>query len=134
MTNRKFAFAAALALLASSLVTAIAQDQKNAPLAPNPARSQNDQQMATLAAAIHSRAGSTDKSAAPHGDSRRSNISDNRALRVEGEKRFRANCGRCHLAPPKFPPRAMATILRHMRVRALITDEDRRLILSYMTE
>jgi hypothetical protein len=38
------------------------------------------------------------------------------------------------MAPPKFPPRAMATILRHMRVRALITDEDRRLILRYMTE
>lgn len=54
--------------------------------------------------------------------------------RVEGEKRFHANCGRCHAAPQKFPPRAMATIIRHMRVRATITDEDMRLILKYMTE
>ena len=57
-----------------------------------------------------------------------------RALRFEGEKRFRTNCGRCHMAPHKFPPRVMATAIRHMRVRALITDEDMRLILHYMTQ
>ena len=55
-------------------------------------------------------------------------------LRVEGEKRFRANCGRCHQSPHKFPPRMMLTIERHMRVRALITDEDLRLIVRYMTQ
>ena len=55
-------------------------------------------------------------------------------MRVEGERRFHANCGRCHAAPQKFPPRMMATVLRHMRVRATITDEDRRLILIYMTQ
>ena len=53
---------------------------------------------------------------------------------LEGEKRFRSNCGRCHAAPPKFPPRMMATIVRHMRVRATITDQDMHLILRYMTE
>ncbi len=56
------------------------------------------------------------------------------AMRVEGEKRFHANCGRCHAAPQKFPPRMMATIVRHMRVRASITDEDMRLVLFYMTQ
>jgi mono/diheme cytochrome c family protein len=55
-------------------------------------------------------------------------------MRVQGELRFRANCGRCHAAPHKFPPRMMATIVRHMRVRATITDEDMRLILFYMTQ
>jgi cytochrome c5 len=55
-------------------------------------------------------------------------------MRLEGEKRFRANCGRCHTAPPKFPPRMMGTIVRHMRVRATITDQDTRLILRYMTQ
>lgn len=55
-------------------------------------------------------------------------------LHLEGEKRFRSNCGRCHAAPPKFPSRMMATIVRHMRVRANITNEDMRLILRYMTE
>lgn len=56
------------------------------------------------------------------------------AMRVEGERRFRANCGRCHAAPQKFPPRVMGTILQHMRVRATLTAEDRRLILLYMTQ
>jgi mono/diheme cytochrome c family protein len=55
-------------------------------------------------------------------------------MRTEGEKRFRSNCARCHTAPPKFPPRMMATIVRHMRVRAAITDQDMRLIMRYMTE
>jgi mono/diheme cytochrome c family protein len=59
---------------------------------------------------------------------------DPAAMRVDGEKRFRANCGRCHAAPHKFPPRMMATIVRHMRVRATITDEDMRLVLYYMTQ
>jgi mono/diheme cytochrome c family protein len=60
--------------------------------------------------------------------------SDQGAMRVEGEKRFRTNCGRCHMAPRKFPPRTMAAIVRHMRVRAMITDEDMKLILAYMTQ
>ena len=55
-------------------------------------------------------------------------------MRVQGELRFRSNCGRCHAAPHKFPPRMMATIVRHMRVRATITDEDMRLVLFYMTQ
>jgi len=56
------------------------------------------------------------------------------AMRIQGEQRYRANCGRCHAAPQKFPPRMMATVLRHMRVRATITDEDMRLVLFYMTQ
>jgi mono/diheme cytochrome c family protein len=59
---------------------------------------------------------------------------DRATTRVEGEMRFQTNCGRCHMPPHKFPPKMMATIVRHMRVRALITDEDMRYILTYMTE
>lgn len=55
-------------------------------------------------------------------------------LRAEGEKRFRSNCSRCHVAPPKFAPRMMATIVRHMRVRASLTEQDSRYILHYMTQ
>ena len=54
--------------------------------------------------------------------------------RFQGEQRYRANCGRCHMAPHKFPPRMMATIERHMRVRATLTDEDMKFIVRYMTE
>ncbi len=59
---------------------------------------------------------------------------DEETQRIEGEKRFHANCSRCHQYPHKFPPRMMATIVRHMRVRATITDEDMRLVLRYMTQ
>ena len=55
-------------------------------------------------------------------------------LRIQGEQRFGTNCGRCHMPPHKFPPRMMATIVRHMRVRATLTDDDMRLILRYMTQ
>lgn len=54
--------------------------------------------------------------------------------RTEGEQRFQENCGRCHQPPHKFSPRIMAAAIRHMRVRAMLTDEDMRLILKYMTQ
>lgn len=59
---------------------------------------------------------------------------DENDQRIEGEQRFRTNCGRCHVAPHKFSPRMMATIIRHMRVRATLTDSDMRIILRYMTQ
>jgi hypothetical protein len=52
---------------------------------------------------------------------------------IEGEKRYRANCGRCHQPPHKFPPHAMAMAIRHMRVRAMLTDADMKYLLYYMT-
>jgi cytochrome c5 len=61
-------------------------------------------------------------------------VRDAEKMRILGEQRFHANCGRCHAAPQKFPPRMMKTVLRHMRVRATITDEDMRLVLFYMTQ
>lgn len=61
-------------------------------------------------------------------------VIDADGMRVQGEQRFRANCGRCHAAPQKFSPRVMATVVRHMRVRATITDEDMRLVLFYLTQ
>lgn len=61
-------------------------------------------------------------------------FTDADSMRFAGEQRFHANCGRCHATPQKFPPRMMATILRHMRVRATITNQDQRLILFYMTQ
>lgn len=53
---------------------------------------------------------------------------------AEGEQRYRANCSRCHQAPPKFAPAAMGTLLRHMRVRAMLTEDDTRAILKFMTQ
>jgi cytochrome c5 len=81
-------------------------------------------------------AGNSDAPSAPAATAQKATVepSDSQHLRIEGERRFQANCGRCHTAPQKFPPRMMDTIVRHMRVRATITDEDMRSILYYMTQ
>lgn len=50
----------------------------------------------------------------------------------DGEKRFEANCGRCHNAPDNLSPREARAVVRQMRVRARLTAEDERLILQYL--
>ena len=57
----------------------------------------------------------------------------NQEWMIEGQKRFRTNCGRCHQAPHKFSPRAMAMAVRQMRVRAMLTEDDMKYILYYVT-
>jgi cytochrome c5 len=50
----------------------------------------------------------------------------------DGEKRFEANCGRCHNAPENLSPREARAVVRQMRVRARLTAEDEKLILQYL--
>ncbi len=50
----------------------------------------------------------------------------------EGEKRFQSHCGRCHNAPEDLNPRTVKAVVRQMRVRAMLTDEDERLIVKYL--
>ena len=50
----------------------------------------------------------------------------------EGEKKFKQNCSRCHKAPQGFSPRISGTILRHMRVRASLSQQDEREILQFL--
>jgi cytochrome c5 len=56
----------------------------------------------------------------------------NAASPQEGERRFQANCGRCHNPPDSLSPREVKAVLRHMRVRAMLSAEDERLILKYL--
>ncbi len=49
-----------------------------------------------------------------------------------GERRFQANCGRCHNPPESLSPREVKAVLQHMRVRAILSAEDERLILKYL--
>jgi cytochrome c2 len=50
----------------------------------------------------------------------------------EGERRFQENCGRCHNPPDSISPREVKAVLQHMRVRAMLSAEDERLILKYL--
>lgn len=51
---------------------------------------------------------------------------------AEGERRFRTNCGRCHHPPEDLSPREARAVLRQMRVRAMLSAEDERLILKFL--
>ncbi len=116
--RQHYIFLAVIWLVMASVVVAIAQERSKAQGATGGAGAPAT---AKTQGSASSAVGSTDDS-------------EERQMRVEGEKRFRNNCGRCHMAPQKFPTRIMTTVIRHMRVRATITDEDMRLILRYMTQ
>lgn len=123
--NRRLILAAICAFCLGSAFVAAAQEHKQP---PKVVASSRDQQTSA-----DGDADSADPAVPPAG-AKPDPRSIEAAERAEGEKRFRANCGRCHQSPHKFPPRTMATAIRHMRVRAMITDDDMRLILRYMTQ
>jgi cytochrome c5 len=49
----------------------------------------------------------------------------------DGDVVFRQNCSRCHTAPDAFPPRITTAVVRHMRVRANLSEEDARALLKF---
>jgi cytochrome c5 len=51
---------------------------------------------------------------------------------TDGERRFQANCGRCHNLPESISPREARAVVRHMRVRAMLSAEDEKLILKFL--
>jgi cytochrome c5 len=54
------------------------------------------------------------------------------SVQEPGERKFQANCSRCHAAPEQLSPRIAGTVVRHMRVRASLSAEDERDILRYL--
>jgi cytochrome c5 len=50
----------------------------------------------------------------------------------DGEKKFKQNCSRCHEAPQALSPSISGTVLRHMRVRASLSQQDERDILKFL--
>lgn len=51
---------------------------------------------------------------------------------TEGEKRFHEHCGRCHNPPEDLSPREAKAVIRKMRVRAMLSAQDEKLILQYI--
>jgi len=109
--------------------TAVAQERAKS---EKSSKSSDDAQL--LAACSDPANGNTWPQKTPRASQANHSTSSEQPERAEGEQRFRENCGRCHQPPHKFPPRVMASAVRHMRVRAMLTDEDMRLILKYMTQ
>jgi cytochrome c5 len=49
-----------------------------------------------------------------------------------GQRKFEANCGRCHTAPEQLSPSITGTVVRHMRVRASLSAQDEKDILRFL--
>jgi len=47
------------------------------------------------------------------------------------EHAFQTHCSRCHNAPETLSPNITGTVVRHMRMRADLSAEEERLILSF---
>ncbi len=50
----------------------------------------------------------------------------------EGQRVFEQNCARCHNSPNGFSPRITGTIVRHMRVRANLSEHDEKVLLRFL--
>lgn len=53
---------------------------------------------------------------------------------IDPDDAYKNNCMRCHSEVRGYPPRMIATIVNHMRVRANMTAEEAQAILQYLTE
>jgi cytochrome c5 len=49
-----------------------------------------------------------------------------------GQRKFDANCGRCHSFPEQLSPALTGTVVRHMRVRASLSAEDEKDLLRFL--
>lgn len=54
------------------------------------------------------------------------------AASSDGERKFATHCGRCHNPPQEVSPKSVPAVVRHMRVRAMLTEEDEKAILEFM--
>lgn len=50
----------------------------------------------------------------------------------EGQRIFDQNCSRCHNAPDGFSSRISGTVVRHMRVRASLSQHDEQELLRFL--
>lgn len=126
--KRKWMLLCCLAVMAFLVGTAIPQDHAKSETSPKPP---------AVTPLLPANSNPADENASPQRtkSTRQVHITKSeQSERAEGEERFRENCGRCHQPPHKFSPRVIAAAIRHMRVRAMLTDEDMRLILKYMTQ
>jgi hypothetical protein len=51
---------------------------------------------------------------------------------ADGQLVFQRNCARCHATPEGFSSRISGTIVRHMRIRANLSERDERALLRFL--
>lgn len=56
------------------------------------------------------------------------------AAPIDGEQVYKSNCTRCHIAMHAYSEKVSRVIVRHMRVRAMLTQEEADAVLGYLLE
>jgi cytochrome c5 len=70
--------------------------------------------------------------ASAHVDQKASTKQNSPAPHSEGDRIFAQNCSRCHTAPDGFSPNISGTVVRHMRVRASLSQHDEQELLRFL--
>jgi cytochrome c5 len=70
--------------------------------------------------------------ASAHVDQKVSTKQNSHAPLSEGDRIFAQNCSRCHTAPDGFSPNISGTVVRHMRVRASLSQHDEQELLRFL--
>ncbi len=56
---------------------------------------------------------------------------DSKPTEDDGQRVFEQHCSRCHNAPEGFSPRISETVVRHMRVRASLSQHEEQQLLHF---
>jgi cytochrome c5 len=87
--------------------------------------------LTSLAAAIQAQTTSVQKAAVQSAQKPQRTVVKVGQYHSEGERIFAQNCSRCHTAPESFSPHISGTIVRHMRVRAQLSEHDEQELLRF---
>jgi cytochrome c5 len=70
--------------------------------------------------------------ASAHVDQKVSTKQNSQVPDSEGDRIFAQNCSRCHTTPDGFSPSISGTVVRHMRVRASLSQHDEQELLRFL--
>jgi cytochrome c5 len=72
------------------------------------------------------------KQEAPKASTKRDVSAKEEPQQRDGNRIFEQHCSRCHNAPDGFSPRISGTIVRHMRVRASLSQREEEELLRFL--
>ena len=81
---------------------------------------------------LHAQSQSAPQAPAQTGKKQTASAHSQQQHQNEGERVFEQNCSRCHTAPDGFSSRISGTIVRHMRVRASLSQHDEQELLRFL--
>jgi cytochrome c5 len=84
----------------------------------------------SVATSLSAQAGNSNNAAAIPSQAKAKNVAVHSSL-PDGQKIFEQNCSRCHNAPMGFSPRISGTVVRHMRVRAGLSEQDAQALMRF---